>query len=119
MTEFHSLGPKTYAYRVDTPTGPLFKFKAKGLSQTLEATQVVNFERIKKMAEQKASNLTIETAFVPQQQFRCSAQHIVSTLHLQKRFHVTSDKRRVLGNDTLPYGFVDTDVNDFANLMTF
>ena len=117
MTEFHSTGPKSYAYKIETPNGPKFTFKAKGLTQTIDAQNVLNFELIKSMAKDKAEEKDTASASVPQQQFRCSKQHIVTSLHLNKRFDVTSDKRRVIGNSTLPYGWVDQDVEDFADLM--
>jgi hypothetical protein len=40
-------------------------------------------------------------------QFRANKEHEVTTILMEKRFQVTSDKRKVKGNDTLPYGFVD------------
>jgi hypothetical protein len=40
-------------------------------------------------------------------QFRANKKHEVSTLLMEKRFQITSDKRRVIGNYTLPYGYVD------------
>ena len=117
MTELHSTGPKSYAYKIETPDGPKFTFKAKGLSQTIDAQNILNFQLIKSMATNKAEDKPTATASVPQQQFRCSKQHIVTSLHLNKRFDVTSDKRRVIGNKTLPYGWVDPDVEEFADLM--
>jgi len=50
---------------------------------------------------------------VPQMQFRTSKQHQVTTRHLDKQFQVTSDKRRVVGNNTLPYGWVDSVIDDY------
>ncbi len=40
-------------------------------------------------------------------QFRADKEHEVTTVLMENRFQVTSDKRRVKSNDTLPYGFVD------------
>ena len=51
-------------------------------------------------------------------QFRISKQHDITSRHLLKKFQVTSNKRRVIGNSTLPYGWVDqSDVDMFAELM--
>ena len=117
ISEFYTTGPKTYAYKVSTPSGDKFKFKAKGITQNIESLDYCNFHTIKEKAVNKANETQNTTTLIPQMQFRCNSKHIVSTQHLKKRFNVTSDKRRVLGNETLPYGYVDEDINDFANLM--
>ena len=125
LTEFHSIGPKTYAFKIETSSGPKYSLKAKGLSQTVDSSPVLNFSRIKQMAQNTSQSLPSVTASVPQNQFRTSAQHIVSSHHMTKKFEVTSDKRRVIGNFTLPYGFDDrfmpkfisNDIDVFAQLM--
>ena len=112
MTEFHSTGPKSYAYKIETPNGEKYSLKAKGLSQTINAQNVLNFELIKSMAIDKAENKPTGKASVPQQQFRTSKQHIVTSTNIEKRFEVTSDKRIVIDNNTLPYGYIDEDVDE-------
>ena len=79
MTEFYSTGPKSYAYKIETPNGPKFTIKAKGLSQTIEAQTVLNFEFIKSMAKDKSEEIATTATSVPQQQFRCSKQHNVTS----------------------------------------
>ena len=44
---------------------------------------------------------------IPQLMFRSDKYHNVTSLKIQKRFQVTSDKRRKIGNDTVPYGTKD------------
>jgi hypothetical protein len=117
MTEFSSLGPKTYAFKVETPTGSKYKFKTKGITQTLESTSNCNPQIIRDMAFEKSMGRQCDTLLVKQSQFRTSKFHHVTTHSIEKRFQVTSDKRRVLENDTLPYGYVDEEVKDFVKLM--
>ena len=118
MTEFYSIGPKVYSYRVVKANGAVVdKFKAKGITQTVESVKDVNFDVIKTKASNKANNQIIEKTLVNQMQFRANRLHEVVTKHLKKDFRVTSDKRRIIGNDTVPYGFIDQSEEDFANLM--
>lgn len=108
MVEFYSLGPKTYSYKVIDANGRVFeKFKAKGITQTVESTAKVNMEVIKEKATNKANNQLSTTTKVPQMQFRITRQHDVVTKNVEKDFRVTSNKRRIVGNETLPYGYVD------------
>ncbi len=108
MTEFYTCGPKTYSYKVMKEDGTVAtKLKAKGVTQTVEANEILSFELIQKQAIYKARNRPNTTALIPQMQFRADKEHEVTTVLMEKRFQVTSDKRRVKGNDTLPYGYVD------------
>jgi len=65
---------------------------------------------IQKQAVYKAKKKPITPEFIPQMQFRADEEHEVTTLLMGKRFQVTSDKRRIKGNDTLPYGYVDDNI---------
>ncbi len=108
MTEFYTCGPKTYSYKVVKADGSVVtKLKAKGVTQTVEANEVLSYDLIKSQALSKIDGKPNMPSFVPQIQFRANDQHEVITLLMEKRFQVTSDKRRVIGNNTLPYGYVD------------
>ena len=93
LTEFHSIGPKTYAFKIETSSGPKYSLKAKGLSQTVDSSPVLNFNQIRDMAQSTSRSIPCTTVSVPQNQFRTSVQHIVSSHHMTKKFEVTSDKR--------------------------
>ena len=111
IKEFYSTGPKVYGMNIQKPDGTEIKeFKAKGLTQTIESSEVMNFEVIKEKAINKANSLTNDATLVPQQQFQSNKRHDVTTRHLNKQYRVTSDKRRIVGNDTLPYGWVDEEI---------
>lgn len=66
-----------------------------------------NYGTIKRLANEKIDGNISDPILVQQLQFRTSRTHDVTTRHIEKNFRVTSDKRRVIGNDTLPYGWVD------------
>ena len=108
MTEFYTCGPKTYSFKVIKEDGSsVTKLKAKGVTQTVEASDILSFELIQKQAIYKAQNKPNTTEFIPQMQFRANKEHEVTTILMEKRFQVTSNKRRNLGNNTLPYGYID------------
>ena len=115
MTEFYSTGPKTYAFKVETPNADRFKFKARGIKQNIASIEAINFDVIRDKSINKASYQQTQDSVVPQLQFRTDKYHLVTTRHLNKHFNVTSDKRIVLGNDTVPFGFIDESVDDFVD----
>ena len=100
MTEFFTIGPKTYSYRVRTGVGPNFEFhnklKAKGITQTIEAKKDCNFYTLKKMALIQGKSLVNDDVGVAQNQFSSNKQHEVSSRKFIKKLRVTSDKRRIL-----------------------
>jgi hypothetical protein len=44
---------------------------------------------------------------IPQMQINSDKSHSLYTGHFKKTFRAMSEKRRLNGNDTLPYGYVD------------
>ena len=108
ISEFYSTGPKVYGLKVIKSNGSFETYvKAKGLTQTINANEVMNFETIKKKALQTANHVETEDTLVPQQQFRRDKQHNITTRDYEKKFNVTSNKRRKIDNRTLPYGWVE------------
>ena len=73
----------------------------------MESKEKLNFDVIKNKVYNKTNDINDDVTQVPQQQFRANKQHNVFTHFLKKDFRLTSDKRRIIGNDTLPYGWVD------------
>ncbi len=116
MKEFYTCGPKTYSYKVIKDDGSsVTKLKAKGVTQTVEANEILSFELIEKPAIHKAKKKPNTTELIPQTQFRANPEHEVTTILMEKRFQVTSDKRRNLENNTLPYGYID----QFVKILYF
>jgi hypothetical protein len=48
-----------------------------------------------------------ESLLIPQMLIKSDKMHVLYTKHFEKTFRAMSDKRRISGNDTLPYGYVD------------
>lgn len=106
MLEFYTCGPKSYTYKVKTSDGTtVTKIKAKGLSQTVSTLDTLNFREMRRHAIFKSWDKVCSVSTVPQMQFRRNKYHEVRTVHVNKIFQATSDKRRIVGNNTVPYGF--------------
>lgn len=112
MTKFASCGPKFYAYEYEyinengqkVTVAPM---KIKGVSATSSVLDVVDFESIWEMAVGHTEGQKISHN-VPQMRFVVDGKtHMISTLPSEKLCRVVSDKRRIIGNDTLPYGYVN------------
>lgn len=103
---FVSLGPKNYGFEVHLPDGTKqVTIKTKGIRLSAEALEIVNFQRMMEMVNRYSKgeeyNLNI-----PQFRIRSTAaSHIVYSETIDKMYRVVSDKRRVDGLSTLPYGY--------------
>ncbi|XP_074604152.1 uncharacterized protein LOC141857561 [Brevipalpus obovatus] len=105
-TKFTSLGPKNYGYEVQLPDGSTkVEIKAKGIRLSAQALDIINFEKMMDMANKfsKGDNYSLS---IPQFRIRSTAaSHIVYSEIIEKIYRVVSDKRRLDGLSTLPYGF--------------
>jgi len=111
IKEFVSGGPKNYAYCVQTLGGENFTtIKTKGIKMngavlnTLTLKLMVDFVKAyTDIADKKQLSIN-----VPQLRFGVEKDtHKVFTADIFKIYRVVSEKRRVLGNNTLPYGYID------------
>ncbi|CAO4382238.1 unnamed protein product [Caenorhabditis nigoni] len=110
MTEFVSLGPKTYCYRETLADGTEKTVrKAKGISLTAQADKKITFEKMKEMVDEVLDEAHHRTVVeVPQQTMRRDRNHTVYAKDNRKAFRFTFNKRRVLHDgSTLPFGFCD------------
>ncbi|PIC44706.1 hypothetical protein B9Z55_004983 [Caenorhabditis nigoni] len=110
MTEFVSLGPKTYCYKETLADGTEKTVrKAKGISLTAQADKKITFERMKAMVDEVLDEAQQRTVIqVPQQTMRRDRNHVVYAKENKKAFRFTFNKRRVLGDgSTLPFGYCD------------
>ncbi len=84
MTEFYSCGPKSYTYKVQKPDGSIVtKIKAKGITQTVEACEKLNFNLFKQFVTAAANFNPAEPELIPQMQFRADPQHNVRTMKMK------------------------------------
>jgi len=105
IAEFVSCGPKNYSYRLNT--GQVV-CKVRGFSLNFAASQVLNFESMKKAlqcwtdgVEDEHQLSTISTQFL-----RNKLQPKIITKKMRKKYSVVYNKRRVVENfQTVPYGF--------------
>ena len=122
-TKFCSLGPKVYAMEIwpENSTTPVVPIKVKGITLTDKAMDILKMESMTKLAEEyienngdvkKSSNIKI-----PQMEIRPNNMQVIKTRYFEKTFRAMSNKRRIKGNDTLPYGFVDKTEEDFIDLI--
>ena len=116
-TQFVSLGPKFYAFKVIQPGSNVAKvsIKAKGITLSHSAMDIVNFDSMRELATEYVNNMgdddICEKISVPQMQIRPTKHHTLETKNFDKKVRAYSTKRRIFidgeENNTLPYGWVD------------
>ncbi|XP_025767680.1 uncharacterized protein LOC112848298 [Oreochromis niloticus] len=105
ITEFVAAGPKSYGYM--TKKGKVV-LKAKGITQTHDVCERVNFESVKNLVDNYIDNSeggpTLEA---PQHTIlRNKTGFALKNSSFPKKFRVVYDKRRLLpGGLTLPFGY--------------
>jgi hypothetical protein len=108
MTEFYCTGPKSYCFKVTLPDGTeKTSMKCKGFTQSNDALKFINYTTMKGHAIAAETGSDIIPTEVPQMQFIRDKQHKVYTRYFQKKFRATSDKRKIIGNDTQAFGYKD------------
>lgn len=112
--KFVSCGPKNYGYELEITnpdTGMKEKktiIKTKGIKHNTETLKLINIEEMTRIAK-----IYYDTGVSPQlnvDQLRFvshSFEHYVRSDIVPKIYRAVSTKRRIVGNDTLPYGWVD------------
>jgi hypothetical protein len=109
-TKFCSLGPKVYALEIwpEGSTEPIVPIKAKGITLTDKALSIIKMDEMVRIANSYINNdRDNESLLIPQMLIKSDKMHVLYTKHFEKTFRAMSDKRRISGNDTLPYGYVD------------
>lgn len=111
ITEFVSGGPKIYGYEVFTPSTNKKSYlcKVKGVTLNFSASQIVNFDQLKKMV----LNQETESVIISSKSILRTAERDVVTAPTTKTIQVNILKRRRIENfDTVPYGFKKTRQNE-------
>ena len=106
-TKFCSLGPKVYAMEIwpENASEPIVPIKAKGITLTDKVLNIIKMEEMVRIANSYCTSNSSEELSIPQMQILSDKMHVVYTKHFNKTFRAMSDKRRINGNDTLPYGY--------------
>ena len=105
ISEFVSCGPKNYAYRLNT--GQVV-CKVRGFSLNFSASQILNFESMKKALQNWTDGVEDEhqLATISTQFLRNKLQPKIITKKMKKKYNVVYNKRRVVENlQTVPYGY--------------
>ncbi|MDI9312888.1 MAG: DNA polymerase, partial [Limnohabitans sp.] len=103
---FASAGPKNYAFEVLKPDGTTeVVLKTKGIANYAKTLSVLNMEQMVKMVQ---NYIEKQTDILPVEQFVIKSNkytHNVVSSNFFKIYKVVSEKRRIVGNFTLPYGY--------------
>ena len=109
-TRFVSGGPKNYGYQYHLADGTLKTvIKTKGMRHNCQTMSMFGIDRmeeiIRDFAQQSEPRCSREVQ-LPQTVFRSAwNNHDVRTITSNKRYRVVSNKKWILGNETLPFGF--------------
>ena len=128
--QFVSLGPKVYALSIwpnRSSSEPVVVIKVKGITLTDRALDIIKMESMVRMAEEymqkNGKTEDCEKLQIPQMVIQADKMHTVETRLFSKTFRAMSEKRRIDGKDTLPFGYIksnndiDYSVNDFVNIL--
>ncbi|XP_055339248.1 uncharacterized protein LOC129588868 isoform X2 [Paramacrobiotus metropolitanus] len=101
ITQFVSLGPKTYSYKTNDGKSVV---KVKGFTLNGQTSEVLTFEKMVGILEKKTDFLVAE---YPDSIKRDKKTMTLKQVDLCKRLSFTYDKRRIVDIDwsTLPYGY--------------
>lgn len=103
ITDFVSLEPKSYAFRVLSPeTGIVSEIcKVKGITLNHKNKAIINFESmLKQLTDTNRENLSVTDNF-----FVRTKDLTIHTLKRKKEFKPVITKRRIVGRKTYPYGY--------------
>lgn len=111
---FVSGGPKNYALKIRTSKGEEeVHIKAKGITLNAETQEKITFSEMRRLVDAyipDPKNKDQPQILVDQFQIRAIPNKLsVQSRYYQKKYRVVSEKRRIIGNDTLPFGFKDHD----------
>ena len=105
IQEFASTGPKSYAYQ--TRNRKKVVMRVKGITQTQECSERVNFDSVKDLVEGFLQGSTGVVLEAPQRTTRRDKRSFqLKNATFQKKFRVVYDKRRLFPDGTtLPFGY--------------
>ncbi len=104
--KFVTLGPKNYGYEIVKPDGSRkATIKVKGIKLTVNTLETINLERLCQMVEKyiegHKTSLTVKQTNIK----ACKYTHKVHTNRFLKIYRAVSEKRRIVGNNTRPFGY--------------
>ncbi|XP_036002595.1 uncharacterized protein LOC118565752 isoform X1 [Fundulus heteroclitus] len=105
IQEYVSAGPKSYAYQTRHRKQVVMKFK--GITQTHQCSERVNFDSVKDLVEGYLQGSTGDVLQAPQHTIRRNKRSFqLQNAAFQKKVRVVYDKRRLFPDGTtLPFGY--------------
>ncbi|XP_035995617.1 DNA polymerase-like [Fundulus heteroclitus] len=105
IQQFVSTGPKSYAYQ--TRNQKKVVMRCKGITQTQECSERVNFDSVKELVEGYLQGSTGGVLEAPQHTIRRDKRNFqLKNATFQKKFRLVYDKRRLFPDGTtLPFGY--------------
>jgi len=103
--KFVSLGPKNYGYEVEICEQLKAIVKTKGIRTDGKTVDIINKASMLEMVMQYISGVPIEKLVEQWKIISHKHQHFVKSLDFKKLYRVVSEKRKIIGNDTLPFGY--------------
>ncbi|MDI9312027.1 MAG: DNA polymerase [Limnohabitans sp.] len=107
ITKFCSAGPKNYALEIESNGERNVIMKTKGICNYASNLNILNIQEMINIVKNYTQNKILYKN-IDQTQIKSNKYfHFVQTNKFKKVYKAVSDKRRVLGNFTLPYGYFD------------
>ena len=106
---FVTLGPKNYGYEIfNESTGERkATIKVKGIKLTSAALDIISIQQLISMANDYTNgiqqSLNIQQSNIVSNKFT----HDVKTRNFEKIYRAVSEKRKIIGNNTRPYGYIN------------
>ncbi|MCP4119726.1 MAG: hypothetical protein GY737_30855, partial [Desulfobacteraceae bacterium] len=106
IREFVSGGPKNYGFIVVTPNGEERCLKVKGMRLNLRASEVVNYDTVKKSVLSYVKDGFSDSLQVKHNQILRTSDYRLVTAAAVKKYNVVYNKRILLGDfTTRPFGW--------------
>ncbi|MDI9312736.1 MAG: DNA polymerase [Limnohabitans sp.] len=107
ITKFCSAGPKNYALEIENGNETKVILKTKGITNYACNINILNIQEMIKMVnkfiDKNETQKNIFQTHITSHKFK----HYVKTKQFEKVYKVVSEKRRIIENCTLPFGYVD------------
>lgn len=119
MTTFVCCGPKNYSYQIECPDKPPeIVMKAKGMRVGAATADKLDLRTMVEMVTAFTSESQVRTQVqIPQFTIKCCRDLVtLKNIEFSKTYQIVSDKRRIRGNSTLPYGWSDTNESGESTL---
>lgn len=106
-TKFVSLGPKNYGLEVTINGQTKATIKTKGIRNDGKTLNLINIQNMLTMVNEFLNGNGHDISIPQWRIISHKFKHYVKSEDFMKMYRIVSEKRRVCGNNTLPYGYID------------